>query len=55
MATALRDAAVPVTDEAIRPIVEKVPGGERLDAADIVALFTPVRSRQDYSLIEEAA
>ena len=39
MATTLRDAAVPVTDDALRPIAEKVLAGERLDRADIVACY----------------
>ena len=39
MATTLRDAAVPVTDDALRPIAEKVRAGERLDLADIVRCY----------------
>jgi aminodeoxyfutalosine synthase len=39
VATTLRDAAVPVTDDALRPIAEKVRAGERLDGADIVACY----------------
>ena len=39
MATTLRDAAVPVTDDALRPIAEKVRLGERLDRADIVRCY----------------
>ena len=39
MTTTLRDAAVPVTDDALRPIAEKVQAGERLDGGDIVACY----------------
>jgi len=39
VATTLRDAAVPVTDDALRPIAEKVRLGERLDRADIVRCY----------------
>lgn len=39
MATALREAAIPVSDDALRPVVERVQAGERLEAADIVALY----------------
>jgi len=37
--TTLRDAAVPVTDDALRPIAEKVQAGERLDREDVVACY----------------
>jgi len=37
--TTPRDAAVPVTDDALRPIAEKVRAGERLDLADIVRCY----------------
>ena len=39
MPTTPRDAAVPVTDDALRPIAEKVRLGERLDRADIVRCY----------------
>ena len=39
MPTTPRDAAVPVTDDALRPIAEKVRAGERLDLADIVRCY----------------
>jgi len=39
VATTLRDAAVPVTDDALRPIAEKMQAGERLDRGDIVACY----------------
>ena len=39
MATTLRDAAVPVTDDALRPVAEKVLAGERLDHEDVVTCY----------------
>jgi aminodeoxyfutalosine synthase len=39
MAIALREGAVPVADDALRPISEKLLAGERLDAADVEACF----------------
>jgi aminodeoxyfutalosine synthase len=39
VATLLRDAAVPVTDDALRPVAEKLLAGARLDRADIVACY----------------
>ena len=40
MTTALRDVSeLPIHDDALRPVAEKVVAGERLDADDAVALF----------------
>ncbi len=40
MTTALRDVTeIPLHDDALRPVVEKVAGGERLDLEDAVRLF----------------
>ena len=80
MATAVRDAAVPITDDALRPIAIALCFGandfgsvmmeenvvsaagttyrtsvEEMEALIRGAGFTPVRRRQDYSLIREAA
>jgi len=39
MATVTRDAAVPITDDALRPIADRVQAAGRLDFDDIVALY----------------
>jgi aminodeoxyfutalosine synthase len=39
MAAVTRDAAVPITDDALRPLADRVQAGGRLDFDDIVALY----------------